>query len=149
MSHSIVGVAPSNPMWVFEANYRLLMKLLPDLDSGKGDFVLSNVQGENDLRVSIRERCKYTTMLLLRKPFRVDEQWLPDLSMSLRVYHDARVVEVTAYQGCERIPPRYAYKPGSRYRPDEKKQINHLLHDLLRFCLHKGYSGFGHVAEAT
>jgi uncharacterized protein YqiB (DUF1249 family) len=139
MSHTIHGVATSNPMWVFEVNYRLLMKLLPRLDHCADELWLGCGQGERDLSVKVTERCKYTTMLSLGMPFSAKGCWLPDLRISLRVYHDARVVEVSGYQGCHRIPPPYAVKAGSIYCKDEKRQINYLLHDLLRYCLRRGY----------
>lgn len=139
MSHTIIGIATSNPMWIFEANYRLLKKLLSELLDSDDELWLGSAENKNDLHIKVTERCKYTTMLSINMPFTAEGTWLPDLQFSLRVYHDARVVEVSGYQGCQRIPPPYAVKAGSSYHKDEKRQINYLLHDLLRYCLHKGY----------
>ena len=38
-----------------------------------------------------------------------------------------------------RIPPSYAVKADDFYCKDEKRQINYLLHDLIRYCLYRGY----------
>lgn len=138
MSHTICQSSPRSPLWVFEENYRLLQRLLPEFQHGGDRFVLCGDDGE-ELELLILERCRYTTMVELGKPFRIDGEWLPDLAMQLRVYHDARVVEVAAYQGCRQIPARYQVEGHGRYHRDDKRQINLLLHDLLLYCLRLGY----------
>lgn len=139
MSHSIHSMATSNPMWVFEANYRLLERLLPDLLDVGDEVVLRSKQAIQVLSLSEIEHCKYTTLLNLRMPFTIDSSFLPDLQMALRVYHDAQVVEVHGYQGCQRIPPRYWVRQHDGYQKDDRRQINHLLYDLLRYCLRFDY----------
>lgn len=139
MTHSIVGLSPRHPMWVYEENFRLLRRLLPVLPNAGGRMTLASPASGYDLAVEVIERCRYTTMLTLKKPFAVDSVFLPDLLMSVRLYADAVCVEVIGYQGCERIPPRYHVIGPSPYVRDEKLQANHLLHDLLRHCLRYGY----------
>jgi uncharacterized protein YqiB (DUF1249 family) len=139
MTHSIVGLSPRHPMWVYEENFRLLHRLLPVLPDAGGRMMLASPAGGYDLEVEVIERCRYTTALSLKKPFAVDSVFLPDLVMRLRTYADAVCVEVTGYQGCERIPARYQVTGASPYLRDEKRQVNHLLHDLLRHCLRYGY----------
>jgi len=140
MSHTIVHASPRSPMWLFEENYRLLQQLLPEMEAGGDRYVLMAEEGQQQaLEILILERCAYTTMLELNKPFFIDGVWLPDLSMQLRVYHDAQVVEVAAYQGCHRIPARYQVDGVGRYLRDEKRQINLLLHELLRYCQRNDY----------
>lgn len=138
MSHTISQCSPRSPMWVFEENYRLLQRLIPELEQGGDRLVLAGSENE-ELELLILERCRYTTMVELSKPFTIDGEWLPDLSMQLRIYHDANVVEVTAYQGCHRIPARYQVESHARHHKDDKRQINFLLHDLLLYCLRLGY----------
>jgi uncharacterized protein YqiB (DUF1249 family) len=125
-------------MWVFEENFRLLQHLLPELEQGGDRFVLAGKEGD-ELELLILERCRYTTVVSLSKPFAIDGEWLPDLSMQLRVYHDACVVEVVAYQGCRHIPSRYQVATHGRHHKDDKRQINLLLHDLLLYCRRLGY----------
>ncbi|MGM0595054.1 MAG: DUF1249 domain-containing protein [Pseudomonadota bacterium] len=140
MSHTILHSPPSSPMWVFEENYRLLDQLLPQMEAGGDRYRLSaEDEGQPALEVLILERCRYTTIVELTKPFFIDGIWLPDLRMQLRIYHDAQVVEVAAYQGCHRIPARYQVETQGRFLPDEKRQINLLLHELLLYCLRAGY----------
>ncbi|MDH5786211.1 MAG: DUF1249 domain-containing protein [Chromatiales bacterium] len=138
MSHTICHSSPRSPMWVFEENYRLWQRLLPELEQGGNRYLLSGHDGE-EMEVLLLEQCPYTTMVELSKPFTIDGEWLPDLSMQLRIYHDARVIEVSAYQGCRHIPARYQVTSHGRHHRDEKRQINFLLHDLLRYCVRLGY----------
>lgn len=126
-------------MWVFEENYRLLHALLRGQMSDH--LVLTGDEGGegNELTLRVLERCRYTTVVALSKPFTIDGEWLPNLSMQLRIYHDANVVEVSAYQGCTRLPARYQVARYGRHHTDEKRQVNLLLHDLLRYCRRFGY----------
>lgn len=138
MTHTINDSGSRSPMWLFEENFRLLQRLLPEVHPGGERYCLSAEQGY-EVSIQILERCPYTTMLALSMPFSIDGEWLPQLSLQLRISHDARVVEVSAYQGCERIPPRYQVTTYGRHLRDDKRQINRLLHDLLRYCLRQGY----------
>ncbi len=126
-------------MWVFEENYRLMQQLLPEMEAGGDRYRLSADDGAHALEVLILERCRYTTFIELTKPFYLDGIWLPDLSMQLRVYHDAQVIEVVSYQGCQRIPARYEVDQAPPFHKDEKRQVNLLLHELLRYCLRNRY----------
>lgn len=140
MSHTIVHSSPRSPMWVFEENYRLLQQLLPEMEAGGDRYVLCADDGSQQaLELLILERCPYTTIIELNKPFFTDGVWMPDLRMQLRVYHDAQAVEVAAYQGCHRIPARYQVDDSGRHLRDEKRQINLLLHELLLYCQRNGY----------
>lgn len=126
-------------MWVFEENYRLLQQLLPEMEAGGDRYRLAADDGAHALEVLILERARYTTFIELSKPFYIDGLWMPDLSMQLRIYHDAQVIEVVAYQGCQRIPARYEVESHGRYHRDEKRQVNLLLHELLRYCRRNDY----------
>jgi uncharacterized protein YqiB (DUF1249 family) len=138
MSH-VLNVSPGNPIWVFEENYRLFMRLLPVV-LGEGErLTLVSHRADGDLRLRVVEDARYTTTLELSKPFSIDNQWLPDLIMKVRIYYDAEVVEVMGYQGCDRIPPRYQVSRHGRFHRDEKRQVNYLLNDLLRHCLRYDY----------
>lgn len=139
MSHTITFSSPLSPMWVYEENYRLLQRLLPEMEAGGDRYRLSADDGSRALEILILERCRYTTMIELTKPFYIDGVWLPDLGMQLRIYHDACAVEVVCYQGCRNIPARYEVKHPAPFHKDEKRQVNLLLHDLLRYCLRNNY----------
>ena len=46
MSHTISKSSPRSPMWVFEENFRLLQRLLPELEQGGDRFLLTAGEGE-------------------------------------------------------------------------------------------------------
>ena len=131
------STAMVNSTRIHEENYRLLMRLLSatDIHSDIDTVTFSDVFG---LEVNIIEYTRYTTMLELSKCIDRNGNLLPDLLIRVRAYHDASVAEVIAYQGLFNIPPPYMVKSTGQYQKDEKKQINQLLHELLRFCFTGG-----------
>ncbi len=121
-------------MWVFENNYRNLLRLFPDLI----DLATPQIDICNDkmsLSVSVQECSRYTTTIAIRHSFRQQLPYLADMTMKVRIYHDAQVAEVLSYQGQHRFEGRYHYpNPQMRHR-DEKRQLNHLLQEWLSYCL--------------
>jgi len=138
MSYTISRTKVGKPMRLFEENYQLLRALIPDMQQ-RGRACLGAGAGEPGLEVAVAEHARYTTTLRLWKRFGQQEHALPDLSMTVRVYHDAAVAEVLAYQGCDRIPPGYLVRGDNRYQKDEKRQINEFLNQLLHYCLNGDY----------
>jgi len=116
--------APERPLELFEELYGLLAFLCPELPSG-----VVQVPGRADVDIELLEHSRYTTTLALSRGF--GEPLVPDIAMTVRAYHDARVAEVVAYQGCDRLPPPYRVQGDSRYVRDERRQINRLLRQLL------------------
>ncbi|VAX14237.1 hypothetical protein MNBD_GAMMA24-2010 [hydrothermal vent metagenome] len=92
---------------------------------------------QSGLRFSIHvlERCRYTRMLELRQKLRLSENCIQELVMKIRIYNDARLVEVTGYEGIERLQPSYCYPNKKMMLKDEKRQANVLLHDWLSLVL--------------
>lgn len=122
--HSVSCVFGKRPEAIFEELYGLLALLLPGLSEG----ATGQPPG---LDVELREQSRYTSTFELRHLFEADNL-VPDVAMTVRVYHDARVAEVIAYQGCDRLPPPYAVHGDARYVRDERRQINRLLRQILR-----------------
>ena len=63
---------------------------------------------------------------------------LPAPELTVRLYHDARTAEVTAYQGQDRFRGLYAYPNDQGRQPDEKAQLNRFLGEYLALCLAEG-----------
>jgi uncharacterized protein YqiB (DUF1249 family) len=59
-------------------------------------------------------------------------------SLDVRLYHDAAVAEVIAWQGHRRFQARHEYPNRKMYQRDEKAQLNKFLGELLEFCLTQG-----------
>lgn len=128
----------SAPLWLFEENYRLLRDLIPDaLDEGCTLYAAHNEA--EVLEVGVLERSRYTLTIALRKSFTFGRDWVPDLAMEVRIYFDARVAEVLAYQSCYRLPAPYAVKGCIPFHKDEKHQANILLNELLEYLLSQDF----------
>jgi uncharacterized protein YqiB (DUF1249 family) len=110
-------------MQLFEELYGMLALLYPGLRLGEIHT------SEADFAATLVEHSRYTTTLELNRPY--GESLVPDVAMTVRAYHDARVAEVVAYQGCDRLPPPYNTLGNPRFVRDERRQVNRLLRQLL------------------
>lgn len=80
-------------MDLYEINYRLLQRLVPDLESIPGR-AMSRVPDSPDLFLLVEERCRFTTMLHLTYYFTDHHgQRVADPDLQIRLYHDARQAE--------------------------------------------------------
>jgi len=89
---SIAKRSFSGLMDLYEQNYIRLRKIAPDL--GVADNMISSVVGHHDLFLTVHERCKYTTMLSMTYRFGKPGRYLYEPDLHLKMYHDAKVVEV-------------------------------------------------------
>lgn len=138
MTHTIDTARQRNPMWIFEHNYAAMVSLVPDVCRGSDEIVLRSVR-QDELRLRVLERTAYTlTVELIHRTERASAL-IPDLVMGVRMYQDARLAEVLAYQRHRRFHPVYPYPNEHMYHPDEKRQANQLLSDLLRHFIACGY----------
>lgn len=124
-----------------EANYARLTKLVADKSKDEFRFVVArgNQQWLHQLRVS--ERSPYTTTLeLSRAAINPGSDWLAMPKLTIRMYHDAKLAEVLAWEGHKRLRPRYEYPNQSMYHSDEKYQLNRFLGEWLSICLEQAFS---------
>ena len=122
---------------VCESNYQRLLQLFPDYEtSNHREFALG---GNLRVRIDVVERCRYTTLMQVQQQGD-HSPWLAAPRFDLRAYHDARMVEVTAFQTRGRIQARYEYPNRDMHAPDEKTQQNFFLAEWLAFCLAEGTS---------
>ncbi len=114
-----------------EENYRYMLRLAPELGS-LADHHLSRVAGNIDLHLEILEQTPYTTLVHLTYRF---GEGGADPDALLRVYHDARQMEV--------IELRQRVLPLNR-RPDmgsleRKWRLNLFLSKWLGYCCRQGH----------
>ncbi len=124
-----------------EANYVRLMKLAADKTQNEFRFMVArgNQQWLHLLRVL--ERSPYTTTLeLSRTSVGISSEWLAMPKLTLRMYHDAKLAEVLAWQGHKRLRPRYEYPNQAMYQSDEKYQLNRFLGEWLNVCIEHGFA---------
>lgn len=115
-----------------EANYARLRRLVDCTGPGRR----LGLGGGQHLQLTVTERAPYTTTLTITE----DEGALPRLATSLtvRMYHDARLAEVVECASLRRVQPRYDYPNPLMHQPDEKAQWNRFLGEWLSHCLQHG-----------
>lgn len=124
---------------VYEANYRSIMHLIPDLEQISGSYE-SWPDGLPVLNLKVAEQCKYTTIIDITHLLDVDGKQIPDLFLKLRICHDARVAEVITYQNQSHFfLPMYMFPNGKLLYPLEKRRVNQFLGEWLKFCITHGY----------
>ena len=127
-----------------ETNYLRLLKLLPRTAHRRGYQLDVSRNGTADLMFSVKERNKFTNIVELE--LKSANQTLPDYHFDLRVYYDAAMVEVIAFQGRRQISPRYHYPNPNMHQCDEKYQQQQFLADCLGSCL---AHGLGHLNQQS
>lgn len=118
----------SNMHAVCEANYARMMRLLPEVDVDSMCYEFGN-----SYQIIITECCRYTTTLDVKQV----QPELPSYmraSMSVRLYHDARMAEVLKAQNVARIEPSYPYPNVKMHQRNEKEMTNLFLAEWLHFC---------------
>lgn len=97
-----------------EEIYRQLQLLMPDAVARHDAFV-SKVSGSPPLQLEILERHPYTHFLRLTYLFHHEDGEHTQPDAHIRLYQDARIAEVTAFdldQGCQRTAhPWYPHRP--------------------------------------
>jgi uncharacterized protein len=128
-----------------EANFAKLKKLLP-VEGCVREFAVSRGLQQSRHKLNVIERSRYTTTLALTQAEEraLGSAWLKMPRLTVRMYHDAKVAEVLAWEGHKRLRPRYEYPNQSMYQCDEKLQINQFLGEWLSVCL-----SHGHVVDSV
>ncbi|QUI62581.1 DUF1249 domain-containing protein [Pseudoalteromonas sp. A22] len=117
-----------------ERNYLRALKLLPEEVVGESRVIdLASAR----YCLSVAGVSKYTTDIHIEQMATVSAH-LPHFSLSVRLYHDAKVAEVIHRDYHRRIKPSYGYPNPDMHQKDEKYQINAFLSDWLMVCLEKG-----------
>jgi len=124
-----------------EANYARLKKLLSNLLDDQREFAVSQGAQVWLHKIHVIERSPYTTTLQLtqKSDQHNSDTWLQMPCLTVRMYHDAGLAEVLAWEGHKRLRPRYEYPNQSMYQCDEKLQINQFLGEWLALCLSQGH----------
>nr|WP_324259414.1 DUF1249 domain-containing protein [Cellvibrio fontiphilus] len=122
-----------------EANYLRLCKLVAQSPDDDIRFMVARGPQQWLHLLKITERSPYTTTLeLSRTVVGQGSEWLSMPKLTLRMYHDAKLAEVLAWEGHKRLRPRYDYPNQSMYQSDEKYQLNRFLGEWLSLCLEQG-----------
>ncbi len=149
MSHTIRKSAHiiTTPTGLYEANYRRLLRLVPELHSLNVN--VKHYLAHSDLSLCALEQYKYTSIVSLQQslPAMLSQQThdsghfrhLTLIDMELRVCHDACLAEVIGYQGKSPIQSARSYPNKHMLQVDEKRQLNLFLKDVLETSLKNAY----------
>lgn len=118
-------------MPLYEANYRRLMSLVPALRVVQAPTTLLLGRLPR-IHLSVLECCRYTHTAVLAHHLGGQGGWLTDLVLKIRIYHDAQLAEVIAYQNQSRFEPFYPYPNEKMRHPFEKRRVNAFLGEWLR-----------------
>ena len=126
-------------MDIYEQNFHLLKRLLPDIDNIP-DILVSRVDGSPDLHLAIQERCKYTTTILLTYYFpQADGVKIADPGLTIKIYHDARQAEAMACMKTGFMPVEHSHQNKQPY-VDCRWQSNVFVEKWLRFSIQQGHT---------
>ncbi|MBF9001609.1 MULTISPECIES: DUF1249 family protein [Vibrio] len=134
--HNSYHVDLKELMRVYETNYAKLNALLPH--KPEVGEVRCYQAAHMTYQLEVSEVTKYTTLVDICQSDEIAVFPLP--TMSVRLYHDARVAEVFSTDQLTRVEPRYCYPNDKMVQKDEKAQVNRFLGDWLSFCLRHGIS---------
>lgn len=124
-----------------EANYFRFKKLLGDAVGDEYRFLVHRLDQPWLQLINIIERSPYTTTLSWRQlPLMQTSPWLVSPRLTIRLYEDAKLAEVLAWENHRRFRPRYDYPNKAMYLADEKRQLNRFLAEWLSLCLKEGQS---------
>jgi len=129
----MINIHKENSQPLYEANFHKISSMLPDIKCFEHVTLLSEDR-RVQLCVDVLERTPYTTLINLTTRYASKSNFIPSTKIQVRVYYDARVAEVLKIQNQKMRNPRYKYPNEKMYLPDEKRQGNRLLAEMLNLC---------------
>jgi len=139
-----------------EANYFRLLGLFPDLHSEDERRIGLSPGDDVEVVLGVLERTSYTTLLSIsqkqvgaretldarseRTDKSVTVRWFKPPMLTVRLYHDAQIAEVITNGSNRGVRPKNAYPNQHMFQPDEKRQWNDFLEELLVLCRQHGYA---------
>ena len=138
MSHSITKHKAKDLQRLHEANYHLLMRLVPCLQD-ISEAAVSVAHKAANLYLHIHERTPYTTVLSLTHQIELGDSSMPAPDLWLRVYHDACVAEAIAQQDGAGPAHSRDYCLQLGLDSDIKWKLNQFMEKWLRNCIALGH----------
>lgn len=124
---------------ISQRNYARLLRLFPNWKSC--DSYNFTVREACTVVITVTQRDVYSSVFTIQEH---GETSLPMLSSActLRVYHDAQMIDILEWNGVKRFKPRYDYPNQGMLARDEKWQLNRFLGEWLDHCLALGRSEY-------
>ena len=126
-------------MTLYESNYIKLQQLVAR--EWSADVLVSSSQRDHDLYAEIVRREPYTTTLRLTYWFHdADGVAVPDPDITVRVYHDARLVEAVGSGDAHRHTKLRELAGSSNAELGRRWRLNMLLNKWLDYLFEVGHS---------
>jgi len=125
------------------SNYLRLRRLVMNMVAGEvREVALAGERARfGTLWLEVLEQAPYTTVARVSQTGVLDG-FVDSPRMTVHLYHDANMAEVTDFQRQRHFQGRYRYPNAQMYQPDEKLQVNRFLGEWLQHGL-----AHGHAAE--
>jgi hypothetical protein len=117
-----------------EENYHLMLSVAPGLARMTGEH-RSRLDGSVDLHLEVLEQSRYTSTVRLTYYFCDGAARVPEPDVTLRVYHDARQVELCELRAGALPVARLFEAPGL----EQKWRVNLFVSKWLAFCRRQGH----------
>jgi uncharacterized protein YqiB (DUF1249 family) len=127
-------------MSLYESNYLRLRELVGDVRRRAGHDVARSADDECRLHLDVVEHAPYTSRLRLTYLFEETTGPMIDPDLELRVYHDARLAEVSHCGRWIRHDSLEHVRAGIPAQLGERWLRNMLLNKWLDYCLERGYA---------
>lgn len=123
------------------ANYLRMTRLLGALEAGEVREVplAGHAERFGTLWLEVAERAPYTTIVRVAQTGVLDA-FVDSPRMTVHLYHDVRMAEVTDFQRQRHFSGRYRYPNPRMHQPDEKLQLNRFLGEWLDHGLAHGHA---------
>lgn len=125
-------------MTLYESNFIRLVSLLPNFQD-LPDEQVSSTANDLPLYLTVRDKGAYTTTLHMTYLFQEAGDCVPDPDLTVRIYHDARMVETMRCSTLHRhrVLESFTTEPGRALH--QRWQRNMMLNKWLEYCIDVGH----------
>ena len=131
---------------LYEINYGKLLRVFRNVPG-----VYHRVNHPTGLRfeIALQEDHRYTSVVNIIVALKTQSTSPLNLTMTVRMYHDAQVAEVVNCSGQGTFEPEYSYPNKYMLQRDEKRQVNQLLGEWLDFFSRRSAATLAEPQDAT
>lgn len=142
LKNSFTAIEPrtfASLMELYEDSYIKIRRLIPELETIDVGLV-SIVHGSVPLMLKIVSRHKFTTTVFLTHQFENEEEVYDDPGLTVNIYHDARMAEVSIDETVDKFGIELNCRQRSDLNIEKRWELNKFLNKWLHYCLHEGHS---------
>ena len=119
---------------IAQRNYGRLLKLFP---GWKTVDVFTFRVGAKKVCIQVQQRDAYSSVFAITEQ-RDDWVGVKPVQCRFRAYHDAKMIEITEWNGSRRFKARYRYPNPEMMARDEKWQLNRFIGEWFDHCIQHG-----------